>query len=558
MERIRRIGKLKINPWRINWASILGLIFCFILISPITSSKEIKNREIKNSKASKVNVKQTHAIVKGGVVVEGVRIWPSPESTRIVLDLNGPVEYQVHYNPKQAIASDRKKDDASHGKLNEHKHEKVNEGKEVIIHIKNAALKADLSQCVLKHTRIKHIKTDVHNPSQLSLIIELEKPLKPNSFTLSPNQEYGHRLVIDLEDEQAVLAEEAELAEEVAAQEIDENSTNSTNRTLKAKGQNSGHSGQDIVQAEKEAILAMFANDLPEKAKPEIKSGNHNVKNIVKNEVGVERAAATSESHVPEDHIPVSNIPEGNISKLEAGKTLNKTVKQHKKPFIVAIDAGHGGEDPGAIGRHGTREKDVVLSISKLLKVMIDNEPGMKAVLIRSGDYYVGLRDRMSRARKHKADLFVSVHADAFQDRRAEGASVFTLSEHGASSTAAKWLADRENRSDLIGGVKLANKNKVLASVLLDLTQSASKEESVRAAKYVLHSLEKVGSLHRGQVEQAGFAVLKAPDVPSLLVETGFISHPATERKLKTAAYQRKIASAIMGGIRQYAHKRPH
>lgn len=476
--------------------------------------------------------------------IKGLRIWPSPESTRVVIDLNGPVQYE------------QKEENGPEGQ------------KRVIILIKNALLKADLSKCKLKNTGIKNIISHLKNKNQLELVLELEKPLKPNSFSLSPNQEYGHRLVIDLEDESAIEAEAASEASDrdrikssqINLSQIAQDPIAQT-QVVQSQAQ-PGH-----LQGEKEAILAMFESD----AEPPIQQlkprHTDTGSQTAKTQAEKKQEAKTQAVKTQVAKILEVKILEGKNSvdsAINLGSMTNPnplpvtSLTKQKQVFIVAIDAGHGGEDPGAIGRQGTREKDVVLAIAKYLKTMIDQEPGMKGILIRSGDYYVGLKDRMNRARKHKADLFVSVHADAFHDKRAEGASVFTLSEHGASSTAAKWIADRENRSDLIGGVKLSNKNKVLASVLLDLTQSASKEEGLKAAKHILGSLGKVGSLHRGQVEQAGFAVLKAPDVPSMLVETGFISHPATERKLKTAAHQKKIAAAIMGGIRQYANKRSH
>lgn len=226
------------------------------------------------------------------------------------------------------------------------------------------------------------------------------------------------------------------------------------------------------------------------------------------------------------------------------------------KPFIVAIDAGHGGADPGAIGHRGTREKDVTLAIAKHLKIMLDKTPNMKGVLIRHGDYYIPLHERVAKARKHHADLFISIHADAFHDRRARGSSVFILSERGASSAAARWLAERENRSDLIGGVKLKDKNKELATVLLDLTQTKSKEYSHKAAHYVLRSLSSISDLHSGHVEQAGFAVLKAPDIPSLLIETEFISNRNGESKLNNRQHQIQMARAIFIGIKHYANRR--
>jgi N-acetylmuramoyl-L-alanine amidase len=227
------------------------------------------------------------------------------------------------------------------------------------------------------------------------------------------------------------------------------------------------------------------------------------------------------------------------------------------RDIIIAIDAGHGGDDPGAIGYRGTREKDVTLQVARRLKSLVDKESGMHAVMIRNGDYYVSLRDRVRKAREAKADLMVSIHADAFKNPHASGSSVFALSSEGATSEAARWLAESENESDLIGGVSLDDKDQVLASVLLDLSQTASIEASLDVGGNVLRNLRKVGHVHKARVEQAGFVVLKSPDIPSILVETAFISNPVEERKLKTYSQQMKIATAVMKGVREYFHDNP-
>ena len=224
---------------------------------------------------------------------------------------------------------------------------------------------------------------------------------------------------------------------------------------------------------------------------------------------------------------------------------------------IIAIDAGHGGEDPGARGRHGTREKDVTLAIARRVKAAIDKEPNMRAVLVRDGDYYIGLAERVSKARRTRADLFVSVHADAWVRPDARGSSVFALSERGATTAAARWLARRENESDLIGGVNLDVRDPVLARTLLDLSQTATINDSLKLGKAVLNELGDVNDLHKRSVEQAGFAVLKAPDIPSILVETAFISNPEEEKRLTDAGYQEKMAAAIVTGIKRYLAQNP-
>lgn len=230
-----------------------------------------------------------------------------------------------------------------------------------------------------------------------------------------------------------------------------------------------------------------------------------------------------------------------------------------KKPFVVILDPGHGGHDSGAIGKKGTYEKTVVLSIAKKLESLIQQDHNMKAVMVRKGDYYVGLRQRQLLARQHHADLFISIHADSHPHSDAYGASVYILSQKGASSEAAKFLADRENRADLIGGLRLHDKDEVLASVLLDLSQSANTQASFHFAQNLLKKLHQVVPLHKKQVERAGFMVLKSIDIPSVLVETGFISHPQGEAQLKSQSYQWDIARALMKGIEdQVYHSPPH
>lgn len=244
-------------------------------------------------------------------------------------------------------------------------------------------------------------------------------------------------------------------------------------------------------------------------------------------------------------------------NKKEPVRVVKKLNTKTQRDVVVAIDAGHGGEDPGAIGPKGTREKDVALAIARELKKKIDAEAGMTSVLIRDSDYYVAHRDRFEKARIARSDLFVSIHADAFTDRRVQGSSVYILSRRGASSEAAKRLAEQENRADLIGGVSLGGKDDVLASVLLDLSQSATLQSSHHAANKVLASLGKLGHTHKSHVESAAFIVLKSPDVPSMLVETGFISNPKEERRLSDRKHQRDVAAAISRGILHYFHDRP-
>lgn len=228
------------------------------------------------------------------------------------------------------------------------------------------------------------------------------------------------------------------------------------------------------------------------------------------------------------------------------------------RDLVVAIDAGHGGQDPGAIGRGGTREKDVTLAIARRLAKQIDAEEGMRAVLIRDGDYFISLRGRIRKARESGADMFISVHADSVLDRNVSGASVYVLSLRGASDEASRWLAERENAADLMGGVSLDDKNDVLASVLLDVTQKEAVSNSVDAADAVLGALRRVGHVHGAhRVRHAGFVVLKSPDIPSMLVETAFISNAGDERKLRDPVYQQRVAEAIHAGVRDFFYDKP-
>ena len=235
-----------------------------------------------------------------------------------------------------------------------------------------------------------------------------------------------------------------------------------------------------------------------------------------------------------------------------AAKTPMPAATGGARDIVVAVDAGHGGEDVGAIGPSGVYEKDIVLAISRELVAAINRLDGMRGVLVRNGDYYVGLRQRMVNARAAEADLFVSIHADAFKDRRVRGSSVYVLSQRGASSEAARWLAENENASDLIGGVSLDDKDDVLKSVLLDLSQTASLDASIDAANAILSGLKRLGKVHKRDVQHAGFMVLKSPDIPSLLVETAFISNPDEERRLRSKPFQRELAASMAAGIRAY------
>jgi len=267
-------------------------------------------------------------------------------------------------------------------------------------------------------------------------------------------------------------------------------------------------------------------------------------------------AQAKSFQLAPNEHyghrLVIDLINEKEAALAEQTRLNEEAPSQGFRDVVIVLDPGHGGEDPGARGPQGTYEKTVVLQVAKKLAELINRERGMRAVLTREGDYFLRLRKRISLARKHRADLFISIHADAFRDPKVQGSSVYVLSRRGASSEHARWLAEQENASDLIGGVSLDDKDDVLASVLLDLSQTASLEASIDIAGRVLGGLKKVGKLHKRKVESAAFAVLKSPDIPSILVETAYISNPNEEKKLLNSAHQYKVARSIVDGLRGY------
>ncbi len=352
-----------------------------------------------------------------------------------------------------------------------------------------------------KDPYIQAVRVAVNRPNVVRVVIDLRAEAKPSVFPLAPAGEYKHRLVLDI----------------YPARPLD---------PLLA-----------LAQPRPDPISEIGAAPL-QRVAPEPQAA-------------VEGPAPASPVALPAP--PVLPVVKLQPPLAKAGPKAPKV----DRLVIVAIDAGHGGEDPGARGRHGTREKDVTLAIAKRLKAAIDKEPNMRAVLVRDGDYFIPLAQRVAKARRVHADLFVSVHADAWVKPDARGSSVFALSEKGATSTAARMLAQRENQSDMIGGVNLSIKDPVLARTLLDLSQTATISDSLKLGRHVLAELGDVNDLHKHSVEQAGFAVLKAPDVPSILVETAFISNPEEEKRLKDSGYQEKMAAAILGGIKRYLAQNP-
>ncbi|MBB3231022.1 N-acetylmuramoyl-L-alanine amidase [Halomonas stenophila] len=389
--------------------------------------------------------------------VDNLRLWAAPDHARLVFDLSAPAEAEVF---------------------------PLDDPRRLVIDLRDSRLNADLSRLDLEGSAIREVRSGIRDGDDLRVVLELSREIEPRHFTLAPNEQYGHRLVVDLE-----------------------------------------YPGESAVEDPIDPIEAM----------------------IREQEIAADRAQAEA---VAEGRDPASVAP-----------VLEPAQPHPRRDIIVAVDAGHGGEDPGAIGPSGTREKDVVLEMADRLARLINAAEGFKAVMIRDGDYYVGLRQRTRIAREQKADFFVSLHADAFNSPRPHGSSVYALSQSGATSETAQWLAASENRADLIGGVdgnlSLDDKDEVLRGVLLDLTMTATLNDSLTLGGQVLDRLGRVNELHKSRVEQAGFVVLKSPDIPSLLVETGFISNPDEERRLRDPDYQARMMDAVFGGIRAHFRRNP-
>ncbi|HEY5307303.1 MAG TPA: N-acetylmuramoyl-L-alanine amidase [Casimicrobiaceae bacterium] len=273
--------------------------------------------------------------------------------------------------------------------------------------------------------------------------------------------------------------------------------------------------------------------------------------------IPVDPLMALLEGERATENVPTLRPPEGAASSRDRAQGARVEGKPRPRRITIAIDPGHGGEDPGAIGRRGTYEKNVALAIGRKLKTQLDVEPNMRAMLTRDDDYFVPLADRVQKARRVQADLFISIHADAYREPNARGSSVFALSESGATSAAAKWLAQKENSADLIGGVDLNRRDPVLARMLLDLSQTAQINDSLKVGRHVLEGIGTHNALHKATVEQAGFAVLKAPDIPSILVETAFISNPDEELKLRSEQHQQRFAGSIRDGVARYFAQNP-
>ena len=400
--------------------------------------------------------------------VQGMRLWAAPDHTRVVIDTSGPVRYELST---------------------------LHQPERLVIDVPQASAGTDVSGVRKGGGLVKGIRTAQYSKQVLRIVLDLQQPAKPRSFTLKPSGKYGHRLVIDL---------------------------------YEAKPTRHAHPGAGVSAKPGSGVAIRPVEGITPSAGPG---------------VGSKPGASPLVKAVPGDE-----------------SKATKSLRHEKLPardLVIAIDAGHGGDDTGAIGRNGTYEKDVVLSIATRLAALVEKTPGMRPVLIRQGDYYIGLRQRIDEAREKKADLFISIHADSFRDQRVQGSSVFVLSNRGASSEMARWLAEKENAADLAGGVSLDDKDDLLAEVLLDLSQNATIEASITVAGNMLGELQRLGKTHKSTVQQAGFVVLKSPDIPSVLVETAFISNPSEERKLRDKRHQEALATAMLRGINRYFANHP-
>ncbi len=351
-----------------------------------------------------------------------------------------------------------------------------------------------------------------NRPGVVRVVLELRGEVKPQAFSLQPVGSYAHRLVVDIYPAHPVDPILTLL------QQIDKD---------KSEAARPGAAAPPWSDPRKDMEDAITA-------------------------IARQAAASGKEQRQTDDPEPARS-PE----KAGGGGAKGKPKVGGTHPVTIAIDAGHGGEDPGAKGRNGTCEKDVTLAIARKLKALVDAESNMRGILVRDGDYFVELKERVNKARKMRADLFVSVHADAYNKPHARGSSVFALSERGATSVVAGWLAKKENEADLIGGVNLDVRDPYVKQVLLDLSQTATINDSIQLGRAVLAEIGGVNTLHKARVEQAGFAVLKAPDIPSILVETAFISNPSEETRLTRPEYQEQLATAILQGIRKYFARNP-
>ena len=436
----------------------------------------------------------TQQIARGATIV-AVRVWPAPDYSRVTIESDSALAAKQFF---------------------------VTTPPRLAVDIEGIDLSPELRELVAKvkpdDPNIAGIRVGQNAPGVVRLVVDLKQAALPQVFTLPPVAAYQHRLVFDLYPEQAVDPLEALIAERLR---------DTAPAPAKAPSTNTATSTAPKPSAEHDPLGDLIARHTQRPAAGEAPAA-------------APPAMATAPSPAPPPQA---------------------SARQTDRLIIIALDPGHGGEDPGAIGPSGTREKDVVLKVAHLLRDRINattvgGNP-MRAFLTRDGDYFVPLGTRVQKARRVQADLFVSIHADAFTTPAARGASVFALSQSGASSSAARWLANKENQADLVGGLNVRAKDRHVQSALLDMSTTAQINDSLKLGSVLLGEIGGMAKLHKPRVEQAGFAVLKAPDIPSVLVETAFISNPEEEKRLRSSAYQEKLADALMRGITRYFAKNP-
>ncbi|MFC4473350.1 N-acetylmuramoyl-L-alanine amidase [Comamonas denitrificans] len=436
-----------------------------------------------------------------GASVVAVRVWPAPDYSRVTLESDKPLKTTQTFIPNPPrLAVDI-------------------QGMQLTNTLKELAVKVQPDD-----PNIASIRIGQNSPNVVRMVLDLKQAANPQVFTLKPVPPYQHRLVLDL-----YPAQELDPLAQLIQERLPGSSELAAN-TAAATAAAPAHDDDPLSQ-----LIAQRQTAQTAQAEP----------------------AAPATAAPPSAPAQVATAPAQPAQPAPSTKTAGPT----ERIIIVALDPGHGGEDPGAIGPRGTREKDIVLKIALLLRQRINatriNGNPMRAFLTRDADFFVPLATRVSKARRVQADLFISIHADAFTKPSAKGASVFALSPKGASSAAARWLADKENQADLIGGVNVTSKNKAVQNAVLDMSTTAQIRDSLHLGSAVLSHIGGFAKLHKPKVEQAGFAVLKAPDIPSVLIETAFISNPDEELRLRSPAYQAKLADAIMQGIRQYFAKFP-
>jgi N-acetylmuramoyl-L-alanine amidase len=447
------------------------------------------------------------AQIARGATILAVRVWPAPDYTRITIESDGQLnakQFFVATPPRLAVDI---------------------EGIDL-----NPALRELVAKVKSDDPFISGIRVGQNAPNVVRLVVDLKQAALPQVFTLPPVAAYQHRLVFDLYPTLVADPLAGLIAERLK------------------EGQLAGKPAPALAPAAPSAALPV--DPLGELIAQQSQRPGSQTGSPAATAAPAATRPPTASTRIPTPApAPPPAIIAARPQPVETGKT--------DRLIIVALDPGHGGEDPGAIGPGGTREKDVVLQIAHRLRERINGQTNMRAFLTRDADFFVPLGTRVQKARRVQADLFISIHADAFFTPRPQGASVFALSDRGASSSAARWIADKENSADLVGGVNVKSKDAQVASALLDMSTTAQIRDSMQLGSAMLGEIGNVGKLHKGKVEQAAFAVLKAPDIPSVLVETAFISNPDEEEKLKSDAYQEQLADAIMRGIGRYFAKNP-